>query len=83
MEREIVILAPGTHRVVGSCSGPSANGACPRVAIGEMIPCAGYELALSGARDTRPYEVSPRMTLCPVTVAEALAVESDSTLIAA
>jgi len=48
-----------------------------------MIPCAGYELALSGARHARPYEVSPRMTLCPLTVAEALAVQSDSTLIAA
>ncbi|HVC41524.1 MAG TPA: hypothetical protein VND54_06070 [Candidatus Saccharimonadales bacterium] len=83
MEREILILDPGTHNVVGSCSGPSANGACPRVAIGEMVPCASYELALSGARDARSYEVSPRMTLCPLTVAEALAVQSDSTLIAA
>ena len=82
MEREILILAPGTHGVVGSCRGPSADGACPRVAIGEMIPCAGYALALSGARDARPYEV-PRMTLCPLTVAQALAVQSDWTLIAA
>jgi hypothetical protein len=83
MEREILILAPGTHGFVGSCGGPSADGACPRVAIGETIPCAGYELALSGARDARPYEVSQRMTLCPVTLAEALAVRSDSALIAA
>lgn len=78
-----MMLALGTHSVVGSCSGPSANGACPQVAIGEVIPCAGYELALSGARDARPYEVSLRMTLCPLTVAEALAVQPDSTLIAA
>lgn len=83
MERELLILAPGTHGVVGSCGGPSVGGGCPRVAIGEVIPCAGYELALSGSRNARPYEVSPRMTLCPLTVAEALAVQSDSTLIAA
>ena len=83
MEREILILAPGTHGVVGSCVGPSPDGACPRVAIGEMVPCAGYELAPAGVRNGRPYEVSPRMTLCPLTVAEALAVQSDSTLIAA
>lgn len=83
MVREILILAPGTHAVVGSCGGPSADGACPRVAIGEMIPCAGYELARSGAPGASLYEVSPHMTLCPLTVAEALAVHSDSTLIAA
>jgi hypothetical protein len=83
MEREILIFDRETHGVVSSCGGPSADGACPRVAIGDMVPCAGYGLAISGTRDTRPYEVSPRMTLCPLTVAEALAVQSDSTLIAA
>jgi hypothetical protein len=83
MEREILIFDPETDGVVSSCSGPCADGACPRVAIGEMVPCAGYGLALAGARDTRPYAVSPRMTLCPLTVAAALAVQSDSTLIAA
>lgn len=83
MERELLILNPGTHGVIASCVGPSADGACPRVAIGEMVPCAGYELAPAGARNVRLYEVSPRMTMCPLTVAQALAVESDSSLIAA
>ena len=83
MERELLILNPGTHGVIGSCVGPAADGACPRVAIGQMVPCAGYELAPAGVRHVRPYEVSPQMTLCPLTVAQALAVESDSTLIAA
>ena len=83
MERDIVILDPVTHGVVGGCGGPSADGACPRVALGGIIPCAGYALVPAGARDSRPYIVSSHMTLCPRTVAEALAVASDSALIAA
>jgi hypothetical protein len=83
MERDIVILDPVTHGVAGVCGGPSADGACPRVALGGIIPCAGYALVPAGARDSRPYTVSSHMTLCPRTVAEALAVASDSALIAA
>jgi hypothetical protein len=83
MERDIVILDPVTHGVAGGCGGPSADGACPRVALGGIIPCAGYALVPAGARDSRPYTVSSHMTLCPRTVAEALAVASDSALIAA
>ncbi|HEY8676174.1 MAG TPA: hypothetical protein VIO13_09450 [Candidatus Dormibacteraeota bacterium] len=83
MEGNILILDLVTDGVVGGCGGPSADGACPRVAIGGIIPCAGYALVPAGARDARPYTVSSQMTLCPRTVAEALAVASDSALIAA
>jgi hypothetical protein len=83
MERNILILDLATHRIAGACSGPSADGACPRVAVGGVIPCAGYAIVPAGARDAWPYTVSPQMTLCPRTVAEALAVPSDSAFIAA
>jgi len=83
MERDIVILDPVSRGVIGGCAGPSADGACPRVAIGGIIPCAGYALVPAGARDAQPYTVSSQMTMCPRTVAEALAVASDSALIAA
>ena len=83
MERDTLLLDLVTHRIAGGCGGPSADGACPRVAIGGIIPCAGYAIVPVGARDARPYTVSPQMTLCPRTVAEALAVPSDSALIAA
>jgi hypothetical protein len=83
MELDIVILNPVTHGIVGRCGGPSVDGACPRVAVGGIIPCAGYALVPSGPRDARSYTVSPQMTLCPRTVAEALAVPSDSALLVA
>ena len=83
MERDILMLDRVAHRMVGGCGGPSADGACPRVAVGGVIPCAGYAIVPAEAREARPYTVSPQMTLCPRTVAEALAVPSDSAFIAA
>jgi hypothetical protein len=68
---------------VGRCTGPSADGRCPRVALGDILPCSGYVLVPANAHDTQPYTVSSQMTLCPVTVALALAVESDTALLAA
>jgi hypothetical protein len=82
MDGNIQILDPGSHRLVGSCTGPSADGACPRVAVGGVIPCAGFAIVPREASDDRAYTVSPQMTLCPRTVAEALAVPSDSAFMA-
>lgn len=83
MEPDILMFDLVTHRIAGGCAGPSADGACPRVAIGGIIPCAGYALIPSGAPDASPYTVSPHMSLCPQTVAEALCVPSDSAFMAA
>jgi hypothetical protein len=82
MDANIRILDLASHRLVGSCAGPSADGACPRVAVGGVIPCAGFAILPAGASADRTYTVSPHMTLCPRTVAEALAVPSDSAFIA-
>jgi hypothetical protein len=83
MAIDILILDPATNHLVGGCGGPSLDGACPRVAVGGIIPCAGYAIVPAGAGSARPYTVSPQMTLCPRTVAEALAVPSDCALLPA
>lgn len=64
---------------VRRCTGPLADGSCPRVTWGEILPCAGLALAPAGfARGSRVYAVSGQATLCPVTLAAALAVVSDA-----
>jgi hypothetical protein len=61
--------------------GPAADGSCPRVAIGDVLPCAGHALMPAGSgAGAQPYAVSGQATLCPVTLAAALAVTSDSVL---
>ncbi|MBV9101842.1 MAG: hypothetical protein JOZ46_10500 [Candidatus Dormibacteraeota bacterium] len=60
------------------CAGPATDGSCPRVAIGHLLPCAGHVL-IAAAPDALPYTVPGRATLCPVTLASALAVPSDTT----
>ncbi len=82
MGRAILILDPASHRRVSGCIGPSPDGSCPRVRIGAVIPCAGGELVPSWLPGASPYSVSKQMTLCPLTLAEALAVPSDSALVA-
>ncbi len=77
----LLILDEATAREVQRCIGPAADGSCPRVAIGELLPCAGHALTHAetvGA--AQPYAVSGQATLCPVTLAAALAVASDSAL---
>ena len=77
MNADIRILDLVSHRVVGNCAGPSADGACPRVAVGGVIPCAGFAIVPAEASEDHTYTVSRQMTLCPRTVADALAVPSD------
>lgn len=78
----LVASDPTTHAVAWNCQGPDERGACPRVAIGEMVPCIGLWLANPDAL-SNPYTVPKGMTLCPVTLTHALAVASDSSLLPA
>lgn len=75
---EIVILDEKDGSVIGRCTGPAADGSCPRVAVGELVPCAGTELVSPGAGAMHPYDVPASMTVCPVTLANMLAVTSDA-----
>ncbi len=49
--------------------------------MGDLLPCAGHALMPASSRGgAQPYAVSGQATLCPVTLAAALAVTSDSVL---
>ena len=74
----LLILDRDSGREVQRCAGPAPDGSCPRVAIGDVLPCGGHLLVPSDTSGGRAYRVSGQATLCPVTVAAALAVESDS-----
>lgn len=63
--------------------GPSPDGACPFVGIGDVVPCAGDTLVLARPPGAPPYTVPSQMTLCPCTVAAALAVPADWDLLTA
>ena len=77
---QILILDEVSGVEVQRCTGPAADGSCPRVAIGDIIPCSGHALVPAGAHTTHPYAVSGQATLCPLTVAQALAVTPDTFL---
>ena len=79
MEQTLRILDVESGDEVQRCTGPAADGSCPRVAMGDVLPCAGYALAPeASARGSQPYAVAGTATLCPVTLAAALAVVTDS-----
>lgn len=77
MNAVVLRTDPATHRVLERCPGPSPDGACPFVGIGDVIPCAGDTLVLARTPGSAPYPVSRQMTMCPCTLAAALAVPSD------
>ena len=80
-ETVLSIVDEATGREIERCAGPAADGSCPRVTIGDMLPCAGHVLVpLAPADRAFPYAVSGHATLCPVTVAAALAVTPDNLL---
>ena len=81
MDTTLRILDEVTGSQLQRCNGPAPGGSCPRVAIGDLLPCAGHALAPEGSSG-QPYAVSGEATLCPVTLAVALAVASDSVLTA-
>jgi hypothetical protein len=76
------ILDEATGDEVLRCTGPLPDGSCPRVVIGDILPCAGHALIPEMAARGQAYAVPGRATLCPVTLAAALAVASDSPLLA-
>ena len=77
MNTNTLICDPVSRRVIGACAGPSADGSCPRVAIGEAVACAGCSVIPVGIH-ARPYLVPKQMTLCPRTLAAMLTIPSDS-----
>jgi len=81
MDTTLRIIDEATGSEVQRCAGPAPDGSCPRVAVGELLPCAGHALAPEGSPG-QPYAVPGQATLCPVTLAASLAVSSDSVLAA-
>ncbi len=78
----LLILDDMTGAEIQRCAGPSPDGSCTRVAIGDILPCAGHALMPARAAvGAQPYGVSGQATLCPVTVAAALAIPPDTMLI--
>jgi hypothetical protein len=75
------ILDAASGAQVEQCTGPAPDGSCPRVVIGEVIPCAGHLLIRADAAGGLSYEVSAQMTLCPLTLAASLAVANDNALL--
>lgn len=68
--RSIVAVCDSTTlRVNRVCTGPDSTGACPQVAIGEVVPCAGCLLYSSVFGESSSYRVGSQMTLCPVLLA--------------
>jgi hypothetical protein len=60
------------------CSGPTPAGACPRVGVGETVPCAGSTIAPDRPGAWLPYKVPDAEVTCPVTTALALAGSPDT-----
>lgn len=80
---DLVMRDPATGAEVSRCVGPRPDGSCPRVAVGAVLPCAGCLLVPAGAAFSAAYPVAQQMTLCPVTLALAMAVTPDTVLLTA
>lgn len=77
----LLLLDEASGDEVQRCNGPAANGSWPRVNIGDILPCAGSALRPADASPRqRRDSVSATATLCPVTIAAALAVIPDTRL---
>ncbi|HZS15282.1 MAG TPA: hypothetical protein VFC09_11850 [Candidatus Dormibacteraeota bacterium] len=77
MKRDIVIRdAWGV--AMAHCSGPAPSGACPRVGVGETVPCAGHTIVPDRPGAWLPYKVPDSEVSCPVTAALALAGSPDT-----
>ena len=66
----LLIVDPEGEQPTDWCSGPDQFGHCPRVAEGELVPCAGKQLvALAG--DVGPMQmrmVCAREDECPLRI---------------
>ena len=74
-EMDIRILEEGDE--LARCTGPAPDGSCPRVAIGDLLPCAGHAIVTGRTAHPHPYAVAGRATMCPITLASMIAVQSD------
>lgn len=77
MERHIVIR-DAWGRTMAHCTGPTADGHCPRVGTGELVACAGRVIASEMDGGSIPFRVREDELTCPVTGALALAGSPDS-----
>jgi len=77
MERQIVIR-DSWGRTMAHCTGPAPDGRCPRVEIGETVPCAGCTIAPDGAAPAVRYTVGADEVSCPVIIGMALAGTPDT-----
>ncbi|MDQ2959611.1 MAG: hypothetical protein M3R48_00955 [Candidatus Dormibacteraeota bacterium] len=77
----LLVIDHATGQELQRCTGPASDGSCPRVEIGDILPCSGHGLVAAGAPGgVQPYAVSGGATLCPVTLAAALAIAPDTLL---
>ncbi len=74
----LIIGDVGTGIEIDRCAGPAPDGSCPRVAVGGVLPCSGHTLRSAAAPvGAEGYTVSNEATLCPLTVAAALALDHE------
>ena len=69
VDRLFILLDPETRRVIDLCSGPAAEGACPRYVAGQPLPCEGYKVIplRSTSANGLPFRVGPSAgTRCPL-----------------
>ncbi len=71
----VAVCDSATLRIQRACAGPDSTGACPEVAVGEIVPCAGCLLYGTVFGESSPYRVGSQMTLCPVLLASMVGAE--------
>lgn len=70
-----------TGQIDAHCDGPLRNGACPRVAMGDVVPCSKHLLVRVGDPSMEGYAVPAELTICPVVLAQSLAVPVETSLL--
>lgn len=68
-DRLLLILDPRSRALVAQCSGPTTRGHCPRVAAGQVVPCAGRRIVPAygtGIEGWRLTIVDRDLTDCPL-----------------
>ena len=76
--KRYIVIKDAAGEVTGACDGPDACGRCPHVAVGDVVPCAGQTVTPDGPGAWLPYAVPGAATVCPVTMALALAASPDA-----
>lgn len=76
--KQCIVIRAAEGDVLGECAGPDPRGVCPLVTPGHVVPCAGHTLTPNGHGSWFPYAVAGDETVCPVTLALALAASPDT-----